>query len=507
VDEYGAFTPVRKTSPEEWYRKYKEQIESGMHFPTTGSQIPSNQFKTPASFKQFRIFFRRNLLSKLADRQFMSIALVVSPLLALVLGYFSKYVVGDATHPHRYVFSQNENLPAYLFMSVVVALFLGLIISAEEIIKDRRIRERESFLKLNTASYLLAKIAFLFILSGIQMGMFVLLGNLVMGIRGMTFSYWLILFSTACFANLLGLNISDGLKSVVAIYVIVPFLLVPQILLAGVIVKFDRLYYRFASDQVVPLAGDLMASRWAYEALAVQQFTNNDYQKDLYDLDRLESNISYDLHFLVPTLIQELEDAIRIRKTDPEDTGIEGSLGTIRQALGSIYLTRPYPHADRLVPGTFTIRDGEEAVSWLRKYQAALRKQHDRISVQKDRQVDSLIQASGGREAYLKMKDEYHNDQLAQLVLNRSDLHKVVKKGGLLVRKMDPVYMPPVKKNGRAHFYASVKLIGNNQISTFVFNLLAIWFMTLCLYVLLSYSVLRMALEFFADLRRKDKFD
>ena len=60
---------------------------------------------------------------------------LVSPLLAVILGFFSKYVSGDDTNPHRYIFSQNENLPAFLFMSVVVAIFLGLIIAAEEIIK------------------------------------------------------------------------------------------------------------------------------------------------------------------------------------------------------------------------------------------------------------------------------------------------------------------------------------------------------------------------------------
>ncbi len=179
----------------------------------------------PGAFRQFLIFFKRNLLSKLADRQFMSIALLVAPLLAMILGFFSKYIAGDETDPHRYIFSQNENLPAYLFMSVIVALFLGLIIAAEEIIKDRRIQERESFLHLNRSAYLLSKMSLLFILSAIQMLMFVLIGNLIMEIKGMTFSYWLILFSTACFANMLGLNISDGLKSVVAIYVIVPFLL------------------------------------------------------------------------------------------------------------------------------------------------------------------------------------------------------------------------------------------------------------------------------------------
>ena len=155
----------------------------------------------------------------------MSIALLVAPLLAVILGFFSKYVSGDDTDPHHYVFSQNENLPAFLFMSVVVALFLGLIIAAEEIIKDRKIQERESFLNLNRSAYLLSKISLLFILSAIQMLLLCDHRKPDHGDQRPDFLFTgLILFSTACFANLLGLNISDGLKSVVAIYVIVPFL-------------------------------------------------------------------------------------------------------------------------------------------------------------------------------------------------------------------------------------------------------------------------------------------
>jgi len=155
VDEFGAYTPHRRTTPEQWYNHYLEKIESYREFVSEKTSIPANEFKVPSPLRQFSIFFRRNLLSKLADRQFMVISMVVSPLLALILGFFSKYVAGDAADPTRYVFSQNENLPAYLFMSVIVALFLGMIVAAEEIIKDRKILERESFLNLSRNAYLL----------------------------------------------------------------------------------------------------------------------------------------------------------------------------------------------------------------------------------------------------------------------------------------------------------------------------------------------------------------
>lgn len=504
VDEYGAFTTSRKTSPAEWYAHYREKIESGLEFVLEKSWIPYNKFLVPGAFRQFLIFFKRNFLSKLADRQFMSIALIVAPLLALILGYFSKYVAGDESDPHNFIFSQNENLPAYLFMCVIVALFLGLIIASEEIIKDRRIQERESFLHLNRTSYLMSKILLLFMLSAIQMLLFVVIGNLIMEIRGMGFRYWLILFSTACFANLLGLNISDGLKSVVAIYVIVPFLLVPQILLAGVIVKFDKLHYKFASHQVVPAAGDLMASRWAYEALAVTQFTHNSYQKDLYDNEMLVSNVTYDLQFLIPAIKQELEEAVSRHQADPASPGLNLAMATIREAFSSIILTSPYSGLDRMYPDQFSPDAAEEALKWLDSYHNALDRHRRRIGRESDRMVDSLKREAGGLDNYLALKRANDNEQLNSLVLNRNDLHKIIKRDGRLIRKMDPVYMYPVKRNGRSHFYASVKQVGNLSLSTFVFNILAIWFMTIVLYIMLRYSLLRKTIDFFGDLRRKE---
>lgn len=157
-------------------------------------------------------------------------------------------------------------------MAVIVALFIGMSISAEEIIKDRKILERESFLNLSWFSYLNSKIFWVFLLSAVQMISFVIIGNLILEINGMTLSFWLILFSSACFANMLGLFISSAFNSVVTIYILVPFLLIPQLLLGGVVVKFDELHDSVTDKVYVPLAGDLMASRWAFEALSVEQF-------------------------------------------------------------------------------------------------------------------------------------------------------------------------------------------------------------------------------------------
>jgi len=505
VDEYGEFTRQRKTSAIEWYNYYLERIQSKLKFSADKTDIPENQFKVPSALKQFLIFFKRNLLSKLADRQFMSISLLVAPILALILGYFTKFISGDGNDPHTYIFSMNENIPAYLFMSVIVALFLGLIISAEEIIKDRRILQRESFLHLSRTAYLLSKIAFLFLLSGLQMFLFVIIGNAILEIKGMTFTYWLVLFVTTCFANVVGLNISDGLKSVVAIYVIVPFLLVPQILLAGVIVKFDKLHYHVASHETVPVIGDLMASRWTYEALVVGQYTNNNYERNFYDLEMRESNVTYDRQFLVPALIQEIGDARDRYLRDPSSEELIEGFETIRSGFNSIFLTRAYPGSMRFNQAEFSVSLADSSIDWLQDYRSRLEMSFRKIEREKDDHIRDLRDEMGGTPGFLQFKRDYYNESLADLVLNRVDLHKIVKINNRLIRKMEPVYMYPVFKNGRAQFYASVKRIGDMYISTVLFNTLALVLMILILYLSLQFSLLRWTLDFFGDIRRKTR--
>jgi len=503
VDAYGGFTDTRTTSPEEWYTLYNENNERKEDEAPAETPVSVKEYKPSGRFRQFAIFFRRNALAKLADRQFMAIALLVSPLLAIILGFFSKYVAGDESDPRKYIFSLNENLPAYLFMVVIVALFLGLIIAAEEIIKDRRILEREAFLKLNRSAYLLSKIAFLFILSGIQMLMLVLLGNYIMEIRGMSFQYWIVLFSTACFANLLGLNISDGLKSVVAIYVIVPFLLVPQILLAGVIVKFDKLHYSFASQNVVPVAGDLMASRWAYEALAVTQFTGNRYQAPLMGYEKLESNISYEVQYLVPALEQQIEDAVHLVTREESEKELAAKLRLITNGFGSIRLISPYEGTGDFMLDRFNPAMAGEAGLWLEKYRHALRVEREKVVLKRDYLIDSLKIEAGGAEAYLQIKRNYYNDMLANMVLNRAELHKLILRNDAFLRKMDPVFMPPPSSIGRSHFYSSEKKLGQLVFSTLTFNILILWFMNLVLYVCLEFSILKRFLEWMEIIRRK----
>src|SRR5690606_14193140 len=153
--------------------------------PNTRQDLPEIHFKIPKWLKQLKLFIKRDFATKKSNRQYLTIALLEAPALAILVGFFSKYS-GTAEYLVRY----NDNVPAFLFMSVVVALFIGLSISAEEIFKDQKIRMREEFLHLSRGAYLTSKIIILFSLSAIQMLSFVLISNYMLEIKDVSFSTW-----------------------------------------------------------------------------------------------------------------------------------------------------------------------------------------------------------------------------------------------------------------------------------------------------------------------------
>ena len=133
----------------------------------------------------------------------------------------------------------------------------------------------------------------------------------------MTFSYWLILFSTSCFANMLGLNISSAFNSVVTIYILIPLLIIPQLILSGVVVSFDKLNGTITTRDKVPIIGEVMASRWAFEAMAVDQFVSNDYNKPLYPLERDMANAEYKSVNYIPQVLALSKSALASKGTKP----------------------------------------------------------------------------------------------------------------------------------------------------------------------------------------------
>ncbi len=237
VDEYGQPTPKRKATPIQWHETFSQHFKVAEMDEVKDE--PPNSLTIPSRLRQTAIFMTRDVLAKISNKQYLLINLLEAPLLALILAFVIRYK--SAPGGKEYLFRFNDNIPAFLLMSIIVALFMGLTVSAEEILRDRKILKRESFLNLSWNSYLLSKLSILFTLSAIQTLLFVVVGHLILEIHGMTLSFWFMLFTISCFANVLGMNISSAFNSAVTVYVLIPLLLIPQMILNGLLFNFDKL--------------------------------------------------------------------------------------------------------------------------------------------------------------------------------------------------------------------------------------------------------------------------
>ena len=497
VNEQGKATRTRKVSPTEWAEKFKRGNSALLQKNGREKKpLPENYYSIPGLLKQTRIFFIRDLLSKLADRQYILMSLLGSPFLALLLAYFTRFAGGGS-----YIFSKNDNIPAYLFMCVITALFFGLMVSSEEIVKDRKNLKRESFLNLSWLSYLNSKILIMFLISAIQTVSFVLIGNVILGIRGMALSYWLILFSTSCFANLLGLNISSAFNSVITIYILIPFILIPQLLFSGVLVKFDKLNLsKNSSLEYVPVLGDLMTARWSFEALAVKQFKDNDYKKRFIKYE-IEANPSdYIASFLIDGLAVDLHECLMYKDSPQHRKLVENNFSKVNYYLNMLSsganVTPPGEWIKALNTESFDAAAEKEA----RKYLDSLKRKYRSISNQilnaKEAAKDSLIKEIGA-EGVIRLQENYENKRLNFLVLDEENTKFTFEKGDRIIQKYRPGYMKATSKFGRAHFYAPVKRLGSLEIDTCWFNMIVLWAMSLLLYATLYFELLRKAVNYF----------
>jgi hypothetical protein len=499
VNENGKLSNIRKVSPKEWAEKFNESVRKKRPERRQGQYVlPENIYSVPGLAKQSVIYFTRDLLSKMANRQYVLICLLGSPFLALLLSYFTKANSGDNYH-----FSDNENLPAYLFMSVITSLFLGLIISAEEIIRDRKILKRESFLNLSWFSYLNSKIMMMFIISAIQTILFIVIGNFVLGIRGMTFSYWLIFFTTSCFANLMGLNISATFNSAVTIYILIPFFIIPQLLFSGVLVKFDKLHKsKFTTGEYTPVIGDLMAARWSFEALAVEQFRNNRYERNFFKSNIEKSQNDWYASFLIPALKKDLWECKKFKDSIQYREAIEGNFYKL-----NFYIEKLSPMAGlsynrgdlkkSLTAEKFNSDIAKETDNYLDSLAGRFRYIRNEYGSLLDSVSNSIVSGIG-KEEFMALKENYYNRSLEDLVLGRTSIiDKTFETDKKIIQRFEPAFMKPTSRYGLAQFYSPYKQIGSITLDTYWFNLLVLWVATFMLYIALYYNILQKAVTVF----------
>ena len=467
LNNTGEISDERKVTPEQWHNLY---LSNRPQFAKpVVSDVPHSDQKKPGVLKQFAIFLRRNIRTKISNVQYLCITLLEAPVLAVVCALLTRYAP-----PEGYSVMDNKNLVSYFFMAVIVATFIGMSGSAEEIIKDRALLKRESFLHLSYGSYIWSKMVYMAGVSLIQTLLFILVGNTIMGLHGLFAEWWLILFVTAFLSNLMGLLLSQCLNSVVAIYISIPMLLIPQILLCGLVVSFSDLTPKSTTGNV-PLIGDIIPSRWSYEALAVTSFTDNPYEAPFFELDKQKyENQYYNLGFL-----NELQSQLETKK-DEEKKGKPVDpmhMETIRMNLPEITAycqMKPYQ-------GDYSYAS---LYDYLKEAENILAKRGNEATLKSDAKMTTMIREQG-KENILQLKRDNYNIKLEDCVIGADQKRMLDVIDGHLVPRTGIIYLTPRSQCGRAPFYSSEKVIGSWHIKTLWFNIAVLLLMCVILTIFL----------------------
>jgi hypothetical protein len=103
-----------------------------------------------------------------------------------------------------------------------------------------------------------------------------------------------------------------------------------------------------------------------------------------------------------------------------------------------------------------------------------------------------------------RYKNAYFNESLADLVRNVNVKDRIIEHDKRLVQQIDPIFhMPETPQNPlnyRTHFFAPEKHFLNHRFSTFSFNVIVIWLMSIFLYLALYFELFKRLVDYVGNI-------
>lgn len=455
VDEYGRKTQTRRTSPKEWNDFYTIMLGNTLPPAPERSQPVKRASKVANGWGQWLTYLKRDVLTKARNSQYLLVNALEAPALALLLAGFMRFTAPGAD----YTFRASENIPPFLFISVIVALFLGLSVSAEEILRDRSLLKRERFLQVKWHHYVHAKLTVVAAVSLFHALGFVAVSHLILDIPGFALKHTLVLFAVSLFGNVLGLVISATFRTAKVIYIVIPLLVIPQIIFGGAIIRFERFNQTFTQEDAVPWFGNIMASRWGFEALAVDLARNNPYDASLTMWEDRIYQAAWRRDFWLAEL-KRTDDADRVMAE------LNRSGDELREWEGQEF-TWPWT--------------SKEDIEWQvikDRYNAHYK---DAFAAR-----SQLRQSMASTQDLVMLKNDSHNDELWEWVLQDDRKERARWVDGHLVQKSGPIHRPSMTAAGLSStMYASYKSVAGGIMQTLGYNVLVLLAMSTMMWLLL----------------------
>jgi len=267
--------------------------------------------------------------------------------------------------------------------------------------------------------------------------------------------------------------------------------------------NFDKINKIFGGGKGdAPVIADVMASRWAYEALAVTQFKDNRFEQNFFELDKWESTSNYKQVFYIPELNKIIDESLVLSKESDRSSSKQLSENLIllkNEFESESELIPNLPTVSNAVfnPVTFNAETAGEARIFIKGLEDNYITIYNKISEKKNQEIKSL-QQEYGEVGYVKLYDDYTNDFLSDVVKKATSKNKILRVNNRLVQNYEPIFLEPGRNavSLRAHFFAPCKYFFGLKLNTITFNLIVIWLMSVIFYITLYFDVLKKTLEF-----------
>jgi hypothetical protein len=284
----------------------------------------------------------------------------------------------------------------------------------------------------------------------------------------------------------------------VTIYILIPVLLIPQLILSGVVVKFDKLNPVIGNTATVPMVGDMMASRWAFEAAMVAQYKDNEFEQQFYLYDKIMADADYKKVYYLPELESRL-DFVKLNYKNKEPAIhdlVNKNLTVLRNEIHDelqLIDKENFKYMDGLNPDKFDSLTYVESLTFFESLKKFYNNRYTKADKQKDKKINRSTNTAEKEKEFEKERNAYQNEAITELVKNSDEFNRIIEKDGKLVQKIYPIYKDPDPEHMvdfDAQFYMPSKHFLSRNIDTLYFNLGVIWSMTIVLAIALYYELL-----------------
>ena len=251
-------------------------------------------------------------------------------------------------------------------------------------------------------------------------------------------------------------------------------LLIPQILLCGLVVSFSDLTPKSTTGNV-PLIGDLIPSRWSFEALAVTSFADNRYERNFFKLDKEK----YETQYYNMGLLYELQSQLETMKFE-RDHGKEVKDSHMEVIKTNLPLVTNFC---KMTPysGDYSY---QSLYDFMKSAEKNLSKRSNNVTLKADNKVSQLMRTLG-KDGLLELKRDNYNVKLEDCVMGADNLRMLDVVDNYIVPRTGIVFLTPQSTCGRAPFYSSEKILGSWHIKTLWFNIAVLGLMSVLAIILL----------------------